>query len=345
MSCWSYLSYNYDFLRWIIPAIYVGRNIFWIGVMSYVSENSTVESRTLKHGIIIATYPISSLMGAGLVALLKYINIPYGYRNFLFLVPMLLNYIALSVVNLHVKDTSSSPNRDILWKRPKYVLKEFTDLFQDKLKSSAVILAILIICQSIIVTRIECDNNLIMSYVITSFMWRDFEEVCFGVLKMLAIFFGTILSVSVLSHQMKINDLLISISICCFYIIAAVCYIFSNQFFKIFLITIIYLCHGTAVTIISSLTSKLVPIEQLGRLNAIQMCMNSLFTLSVVSAYQYAFEPIHYNELGHLCLFNILYAVLTLPILYVFVILYLKYKHFWQNDTIAEKRCNVYVIS
>lgn len=29
-------------------------------------------------------------------------------------------------------------------------------------------------------------------------------------------------------------------------------------------VTIIYLCHGTVVTIISSLTSKLVPTEQLG---------------------------------------------------------------------------------
>lgn len=49
------------------------------------------------------------------------------------------------------------------------------------------------------------------------------------------------------------------------------------------------------------------------------MCMNSLMTLSVVMTYQFAFEPIHYTEAGHLCLFNILYAVLTLPILSVFV--------------------------
>jgi len=49
------------------------------------------------------------------------------------------------------------------------------------------------------------------------------------------------------------------------------------------------------------------------------MCMNSLLTLSVVKAYKFAFEPIHYNEFGYLCTFIILYAVLTLPILSVFV--------------------------
>jgi len=49
------------------------------------------------------------------------------------------------------------------------------------------------------------------------------------------LFPGTVFSVSVLSHRMEINDLLISISVCCFYIAAAVCYIFAGQFFQIFM--------------------------------------------------------------------------------------------------------------
>ncbi|CAI6348534.1 unnamed protein product [Macrosiphum euphorbiae] len=338
-SHWNWYYYN-DIYLWIIPALYVGRNIFWIGVMSYVSEISTIESRTLKHGIIIATYPLSSLMGSGLVALLK-IGIQYRYYEFMFLVPILLNLLALLVISLLVKDTSDSDcNRDIEWQRPKYVLKEFTDLFKDKLKGSAVVLAILIICQSILVTRIGCDYDLIMLY-----MWYNDDEVCFTVLKMMAIFVGTVFSVSVLSHCMKINDLLISISVCCFYIAAAVCYIFASQFFQIFMIIIIYSCHGTVITIVSSLTSKLVPIEQLGRLNAIQMCMNSMLTVGVVTAYHFIFDYINYTKAGHLCLFTLLYIGLTLPILSVFVILYSKYKHVMQNDTPTVKQDNIYVIS
>lgn len=57
----------------------------------------------------------------------------------------------------------------------------------------------------------------------------------------------------------------------------------------------------------------------LGRLNAIQMCMNSLLTLGVVTAYQFAFYPIYYTKAGHLCLFTILYVGLTIPILSVFM--------------------------
>jgi len=142
-------------MNWIKPALYVGRNMFWVGVMSYVSENTTFESRTLKHGIIIATYPLSSLVGAGIVALIKMV---VGYRSYglSFLVPTLLNCIALMVVNLYIKDTSDSYNKEIMWQKPTYVLKEYISLLKNKSMSLVVVLAVLIICQSILVTRIGC---------------------------------------------------------------------------------------------------------------------------------------------------------------------------------------------
>lgn len=145
-------------LKWIIPEFYVGRNMFWVGVMSYVSENSTIESRTLKHGIIIATYPLSSLVGAGTVALIK-MAIPYYYRDHvLFLVTILLNLTALMVVHLYIEDTSDSYDKDIRWQKPRYILKEFISLFKNKSMKLAVTLAVLIICQSILVTRIGCKS-------------------------------------------------------------------------------------------------------------------------------------------------------------------------------------------
>ncbi|XP_025190902.1 uncharacterized protein LOC112591329 isoform X2 [Melanaphis sacchari] len=339
---WSWPLTFDDIIVWTFPALYVGRNMFWVGVMSYVSENSTIKSRTLKHGIIIATYPLSLLIGNGVVVLIgMFIQFKY-YYGLLFLVSLLLNLIALMVVKLYIKDTSDSYDKDIIWQKPKYVLKEFTSLFENKLINLTVVL---MICQSILVTRIGCDYDLLMIYIKHSNYWYNDEEVYFTVLKMLAIFFGIVFSSSVLSHCMKINDLKICILFCCFYIAAAISYIFPNQIWQIIMIAIIYLCHGTVVTIISSIVSKLVAIDQLGRLNSIQMCMNSLLTLGVVYAYQIAFGYINYTKIGHLCLITFLYVLLTLPILYVFVILYSKYKDFWQNYTVAEKQKNVYVIS
>jgi len=344
---WNWPSALVYIMKWITPALYVGRNMFWVGVISYVSENTTFESRTLKHGIIIATYPLSSLVGAGIVALIKMVvrYHYYYYYSLLFLVLMLLNLTALMVVHLYIKDTSDSYEKNIMWQKPKYVLKEYIDLFKNKSKNLVVVLAVLIICQSILVTRIGCDYDLIMIYIKRSNNWYNDQEVYFTVLKMMAIFFGIVFSVSVLSYYMKINDLMIGILCCCFYIAATIWYIFGYTILQVIAITIIYLCHGTVITIISSLISKLAAIEQLGRLNSIQMCMNSLLTVSVVKAYQIIFGYIHYTKSGHLCLITFLYVFLTLPILSVFVILYSKYKDFWQNNTTAVHQKNIYVIS
>lgn len=152
---WYWPSYIDNIFKWVLPSLYFGRNLFWVGVMSYVSENSTVESRTLKHGIIIATYPISSLMGAGIVALFK-MTIRYDDYYLVILIPILLNLVGLMVVNLHVKDTSDAFNKYFVWNKPYNVLKELTDVFKTHSKRVLSVLAVLITCQSMLVTRIGC---------------------------------------------------------------------------------------------------------------------------------------------------------------------------------------------
>lgn len=137
----------------IIPGLYVGRNMFWIGAISYVSESSTVGSRTRKIGILVGSYAISSLIGSGAVALLKVVTRYYNYYT-LFMVPIFFNTIAVWVGYSYIVDTSDSYNKNIVWLRPKYLFKGFTALFKNKLKSFAVALVVLILCQTVLVARI-----------------------------------------------------------------------------------------------------------------------------------------------------------------------------------------------
>lgn len=137
----------------IIPGLYCGRNMFWIGVMSYVSENSSVKSRTLKIGTIITTYTISILLGSGVVAFLKLDSRFYNYYYIMFLVPVMFNTIAIWIGYFYVKDTSDSYNENIIWLRPKFLFEGFICLFKNKLKTFTVSLAVLMICESLFVAR------------------------------------------------------------------------------------------------------------------------------------------------------------------------------------------------
>ncbi|XP_025194507.1 uncharacterized protein LOC112594095 [Melanaphis sacchari] len=330
----------------IIPGLYVGRNMFWIGVMSYVSENSKFEGRTLKHGIIITIYTFSLIIGWGLIAIFKK-STDYLHRYLLFLVPILFNLFAILIGYLYIEDNSDTYDSNITWLRPHSVLRSFIDLFKNKFKGFSIILATLIICQSIIVARIGSEYEIIMQYISKSFMWYNEDYVYFSVIKMLAIIFGTMFSVFLLSYHMKINDLVIGIAACIIYIIAAVLYVISNQLWKIFIIAVVYLGHGSVVTITSSLTSKMIDNNQLGRFYSIQTCMNSASTFCLITVYKIVTKTdnMFSTEFGHFCLMIFMYVILTIPILFVFITVYSKYKNFWIRDTARTRRQAIYDIN
>ncbi|XP_026809799.1 uncharacterized protein LOC113551641 isoform X2 [Rhopalosiphum maidis] len=308
----------------IIPGLYVGRNMFWVGIMSHVSENSKFEGRTLKHGIIIATYTFSLLIGWGLIAILKKCT-DHLHQYLLFVVPILFNLFAILIGHLYLDDNSDTYDSDIIWLRPNSVFKSFIDLFNNKFKGFSIVLATLIICQSIIVARIGSEYEIIMQYISKSFMWYNDDYIYFSVIKMLAIIFA-----------------------CIIYIIATVLYIISSELWQILLIAIIYLCHGSAVTITLSLTSKIMDNNHLGRFYSIQTCMNSVLTFGLVTAYETATDNISYTKFSHFCLMILMYIILTIPILFVFITLYSKYKNFWGRDaarTLRTRQQSIYAIS
>ncbi|XP_025405601.1 uncharacterized protein LOC112679883 [Sipha flava] len=111
-------------------------------------------------------------------------------------------------------------------------------------------------------------------------------------------------------------------------------------------IIIIYFCHGTAVTITTSLTSKMVKPQELGRLNSIQTGMNFILTMGTLVAYNVPRGSYHhFSEFGHYCLVIFLYVVLTLPILGVFVAFHFKYRDFLTEKTPTKINNSIYTIS
>lgn len=121
-----------------------------MGVISYISDNSPNELRTLKYGVINATYTISTLIGAGLAG---FINVRFGFYG-AFMVPVLLNSIGILVGFLFIKDSSKPYDKKVVWLKPKYFFQSFLAVFKKGTKNYAITLVILLLCQGILVGRI-----------------------------------------------------------------------------------------------------------------------------------------------------------------------------------------------
>lgn len=124
--------------------------MYWVGVISYTSDNFPNELRTLKYGVINAIYTISTLVGVGLAG---YINVYLGFYG-AFMVSISLNLISALTCLIFIKDSSTPYAKNVVWLRPKHFFRSYISLFKKKPKNYAVTLAALILCQSILVGRI-----------------------------------------------------------------------------------------------------------------------------------------------------------------------------------------------
>lgn len=132
--------------------------MFWVGLISYISDNCTNESRTLKYGIINAIYTISTLIGTGLAG---FLNVGLGFFG-AFLVPISLNLIAFTVGFLFIKETLIPYDKNIVWLKPKHFMRNYLNVFKGSSKHYSITLTALLMCQAVLVGRIggKLLNNL-----------------------------------------------------------------------------------------------------------------------------------------------------------------------------------------
>uniref|UniRef100_A0A2S2PNE3 Solute carrier family 46 member 3 n=1 Tax=Schizaphis graminum TaxID=13262 RepID=A0A2S2PNE3_SCHGA len=313
----------------ITPGLFGSRKMFWVGVISYISDSCTNESRTLKYGIINAIYTISTLIGTGLAG---FLNVGLGFYG-AFLVPILLNLTAFMVGIIFINDTSLPYDKNIVWLKPKHFMQNYLSVFKGSSKHYSITLVALLLCQAVLVGRIGGEYAVTYLFMRYKFHWYEVQYSYFAAYKMLMIFVGTLFSVTVLSYRLKINDAIIGYIACMFDILAAVCYVFVAEPWQLYIIPLVDFFHGTALTVSTSLTSKIVDNEKLGRLNSVQGLMSTIMSFTIVSLYSAVYNLTFEYIPGAVFLLNI---ILTFPLLIIFMIIYCKCKHMWETKEITQ---------
>ncbi|VVC33999.1 Hypothetical protein CINCED_3A012312 [Cinara cedri] len=179
---WNFPYILHAIFTKIIPAMYVGRNLFWIGAMAYTSENSTVKLRTVKIAKLIGTYAISSLIGLGLVKILDLeFRCLYIYNHLLFTVPIFLNMMAVLIGIIFLNDTSVPHNNtNMLWIKPMNMIDDYEILFDVTPRNRVMIFKTLLSCQIMVVVRVGGRLNSFQSAgaIMFTLLIGEFSGVC-----------------------------------------------------------------------------------------------------------------------------------------------------------------------
>ncbi|KAJ9578948.1 hypothetical protein L9F63_024944 [Diploptera punctata] len=101
------------------------------------------------------------------------------------------------------------------------------------------------------------------------FNWNEVDFSIFSTYSMITNLFGTMVSVCVFSHILKIDDTLIGVMSCLSKILASFVYAFSTTTWQVYLAPLVEILNGTSFIAMRSIASKLVPTDELGKVNSL----------------------------------------------------------------------------
>lgn len=147
---WNWPPHIAAIFEAITPGLFGARSVFWIGIISYISDNCSIELRTLKYGVINAIYTISNLVGAGLAG---FLNVDLGFYG-AFMVSIILNLIAILIGYFFLKDNSKPYDKNAIWLKPKYFFQNYLNVLQKDSKLAVITFLSLLLSQGVLVGRI-----------------------------------------------------------------------------------------------------------------------------------------------------------------------------------------------
>lgn len=147
---WNWPPHVAAIFEALTPGLFGARSMFWIGVITFISDNNPNELRTLKYGIINAIYTVSTLIGTGLAG---FINVWLGFYGS-FIISILFNLFGIMIVLNLIQENSTEYDKNVVWLKPKYFYRGYMNIFKKTTKYYTITIIALLLCQAVLVGRI-----------------------------------------------------------------------------------------------------------------------------------------------------------------------------------------------
>ncbi|XP_065210825.1 proton-coupled folate transporter-like [Planococcus citri] len=264
----------------VLESLYAGVCIMIVACQVYVCDISDKENRTMRLGIVGAIRLLALVLGRG--------GSGFVLRSFGFFYAYFLCF-ALSASGLlcgliFIKDTSVPVDKKMSFYRvfnlKRVIFDSFKVVFNGNLGRKRVTVSMLMIANIAVVFTLFGELSVLYSYLRYRFGWDERKYSQFMFFKLSGSSLGILFCSVVLSKWLKIHDGLIGILAGSFDTIAIVVLLLADQIWQLYLIPVIDIFHGTAMTIGISFISKYYDINELGRLNAVSGVFSLIIPLS-----------------------------------------------------------------
>ncbi|XP_049865720.1 solute carrier family 46 member 3-like [Pectinophora gossypiella] len=276
------------FFEGFFPAITGGWVLMYLGVFSYISDVTSPEARTFRVGLVnlcmTAGIPIGTALSGILLKLWGY----YGIFTISGLIYVLNLIYGLVYLKSRTKkgDKENEKKNALTLKELGSLVKE-TAAFAFKKREGnmrqKVIITLLIV--AIVYGPGHGERIVFYMYLRYKLKWNAVKFSMYSTYSVITHSLGALFSISVFSKRWGFHDSALCLISIISKLVGSIYIVFVTTDFQMFMLPIIEILNATTWTSLRSMASKLVPSEELGK-------MNSLFSL-VETLAALVFDPMY----------------------------------------------------
>ncbi|KAJ8968515.1 hypothetical protein NQ317_015848 [Molorchus minor] len=297
-------------------------------VEGYIADVTTIEMRTLRIGIVNVFCSLGIPIGLALSGVLyKKIGF-YGVFSISAVMYVMALYYGYTRVKEPKKpDVPTLPNQTCAFVRDFFDVKHLVDTFKvafkegennRKLKVISLMLVVMVV-----IGPMHGEMNVAYLFTRYRFNWDEVDFSIFSTYSMVTNLIGTSVSVGVFSHILKIDDAIIGIYSSMSKILSGFVYGFAKTSLVFYLGAIVEILNGTSFIAMRSIASKLVPTDELGKVNSLFGACEALMPLVYGPMYSATYAATINTMPGA---FFILGGILTVPAVLIFGWMYVQHK-------------------
>ncbi|KAF5270431.1 hypothetical protein FQR65_LT05619 [Abscondita terminalis] len=312
----------------LFPALTGGWFTMFMGVFSYIADVTTVEMRTLRIGFVNVFCSVGIPIGMALSGILyKKIGF-YG----VFSVSGILYIVAFVYGYFKIEETPRENATGKLKSRCSF-FKEFFDwnhildtmkvAFKQGENNRRIKIMMLMLVVMVVIGPMHGEMVVIYLFTRFRFNWDEVDFSIFSTYNMVIGMIGTSVSVGLFSHFLKIDDAIIGVMSSASKILSSFVYTFATVAWVFYLGPIVEILNGTSFIAMRSIASKLVPTDELGKINSLIGVSEALMPLVYGPLYSATYASSMNTMPGA---FFLLGGCLTVPACVIFGWMYLQHK-------------------
>ncbi|XP_014223806.1 solute carrier family 46 member 3-like [Trichogramma pretiosum] len=330
------------------PALTGGWFTMIMGTFSYIGDITSVESRTVRVGAVNAFLSLGVPIGMALSGVL-YIELGFygvfGIATVCYVLSFLYGLLvikeaprsrelrkSLKAAKLasNAQDLEAGVNSTRSWWAEvrdffalRHVKETFRVVFKEGPRNRRKRVMVLMIIVMVLIGPMYGEMSVMYLFTRYRFNWNEVQFSFFSTYSMVTSLIGTLFMVGFFSHVLKMDDAMIGVLSCISKILAGFVYAFATTDMLIYIAPLVEIISGTSFIVMRSITSKLVPPEELGKVNSLFGVCEAIVPLVYGPMYSSIYAATFDNFPGT---FFLVGGGLTIPGVMAFLWLYIESK-------------------